>query len=83
MMRIEIPEEILSSLRIPKGDIDRVLKVDLAVALYQRGAISLGKARKLVGMEKWEFIKELGKRRIARHYTEKELREDIEFAKSS
>lgn len=57
--------------------------MDLAVTLYQRGAISLGKARKLVGMEKWEFIKELGKRRIARHYTEKELREDIEFAKSS
>jgi len=83
MLRIDIPEDVISSLKIPKNEIDRILKLDLAIALYERGAISLGKARKLAGLSKWEFIQELGKRKIERHYTEKELEEDIEFAKGS
>ena len=83
MLRIDIPEDVVSSLKLPKNEIDRILKLDLAIALYERGAISLGKARKLAGLSKWEFIQELGKRRIERHYTEKELKEDIEFVKSS
>ena len=69
------------SLKIPKHEIYRVLKIDLAISLYRRGALSLGKARKLAGLEKWEFIQELGKRKVERHYTEKELKEDIDFAK--
>lgn len=81
MMRIEIPEDILSSLRIPREEVDREVRTDLAVALYQRGALSLGKARKLAGMEKWRFIEVLGRRKIPRHYTERELREDVEFAR--
>ena len=83
MLRIEIPEDVLSSLKIPKKDINKILKLDLAMALYQRGVISLGKARKLADLNKWEFIQELEKRKIERHYTEKELEEDIKFAKSS
>lgn len=84
MLRIDIPEDVVSSLKIPKSEIDRILKLDLAIALYEGGAISLGKARKLAGMDEHEFIiQELGKRRIERHYTEKELKEDIEFAKGS
>jgi len=34
-------------------------------------------------MSKWEFIKELGKRKIEMHYTERELEEDLAFAKSN
>ena len=34
-------------------------------------------------MSKWKLIEELGKRIILRHYTEKELREDLIFAKGS
>ncbi|MEA2053642.1 MAG: UPF0175 family protein [Candidatus Thermoplasmatota archaeon] len=82
MMRIEIPEDILSSIKIPRNEVDKTIKRDLAISLYQRGAISLGKARKLAGLEKWEFLKELEKRKIPRHYTKRELKEDIEFAKS-
>ena len=57
--------------------------VGLAMVLYQREAISIGNARKLAGMSKWEFLEELGRRKIPRHYTEKELGEDLAFAKSS
>ncbi len=81
MTLVEIPEDVLASIRIPKKDIERELKTDLAVVLYQREAISIGNARKLAGMSKWEFLEELGRRKITRHYTEKELGEDLAFAK--
>ncbi len=83
MKSISIPEDVLISIKIPEKDMEKVLKRELATALYQRGVISLGKARKLAGMSKWEFIEELGKRKIERHYTERELEEDLAFAKSS
>ncbi len=83
MKLLEIPEDVLTSIKIPKKELEKALKIDLAVALYQKEAISLGKARKLAGMSKWEFLEELSKRKIPRHYTEKELEEDLNFAKSS
>ena len=79
---MSIPEDVLYSIKIPRDDLEKVLKLELATALYQRGIISLGKARKLAKMSKWEFLAELGKRKIERHYTEKELGEDLAFAKS-
>jgi len=33
-------------------------------------------------MSKWEFQEELGKRKNSRHYTEKYLMEDINFARN-
>ena len=83
MKSISIPEDVLISIKIPEKDMENVLKLELATALYQKGVISLGKARKLAGMSKWGFIEELGKRKIERHYTERELEEDLAFAKSS
>ncbi len=83
MKSISIPEDVLISIKIPEKDMENVLKQELAIALYQKGVISLGKARKLAGMSKWEFIEELGKRKIERHYTGRELEEDLAFAKSN
>ncbi len=80
MESIPIDEDILDAIKLPKKDREKMLKLELALALYQRGVISLGKARKLAEMGKWEFIDELKKRDIERHYTERELEEDIEFA---
>jgi len=82
MKSMSIPEDVLASIKIPRADLEKVLKLELAIALYQRGIISFGKARKLAGVSKWEFLEELGKRKIERHYTEKELEEDLAFAKS-
>ena len=82
MTLMEIPEDVLTSIKIPKKEFEKELKINLTVVLYQRDAISLGKARKLADMNKWEFLEELGKRKIPRHYTEKELGEDLAFAKS-
>jgi predicted HTH domain antitoxin len=83
MKLIEISEDILTSIKIPRMELEKALRIDLAIALYQREAISLGNARKLAGMSKWEFLEELGRRKVPRHYTEKEIGEDLAFAKSS
>jgi len=81
MTLVEIPDYMLASIKIPMNELERELKTDLALILYQREAISLGNARKLAEMSKWEFLEELGRRKIPRHYTEKEFMEDLTFAK--
>jgi len=79
---ISIPDDVLASMKLPEKDREKLLKIELAIALYQRGILSMGKARKLAGMSKWEFIEELAKRKVERHYTVKELEEDVAFAES-
>ena len=80
-MKLIVPEDILTSIKIPKKELEKTLKLDLAMVLYQREEVSLGNARKLAGISKWDFLEELGRRKISRHYTEKELEEDLIFAK--
>jgi predicted HTH domain antitoxin len=62
--------------------VDAELRKELALALYQRGVLSSGKACRLSEMTRWEFEELLGQRRIPRHYTEENLEEDIEYARS-
>jgi len=82
-LKLEIPDEILSALKIPLKERDAELRKELALSLYQRGALSIGKARALAGMNLWSFEELLGQRRIQRHYTEEDLKEDIKYARSS
>ncbi len=79
---IEIPKEIVSTMKLPRKRIKEYLLVDVAASLYQQGILSFGTARKLCKMTKWEFSRELGLRKVERHYEEKDLEEDIEFAYS-
>ena len=79
---LKIPESIVDALRLPPEEVEGELQKELALALYQRGVLSSGKASVLAGMTRWEFEKVLGQRRIRRHYTEKNLEEDVEYARS-
>jgi len=36
---LEIPEQVSDALRIPLDEIDQQLRIELALALYQRGAL--------------------------------------------
>ena len=78
---LEIPEEVHVALRLPPGEVERELRKELAVALYQRGILSFGKARALAQMTRWEFETLLAERRIQRHYTKEDLEEDIQYAR--
>ncbi|MCK4733328.1 MAG: UPF0175 family protein [Methanophagales archaeon] len=79
---LEIPVDVMDALRLPPGEVEAELRKELALALYQRGVLSSGKACALAGMTRWEFEDVLGQRQIRRHYTEKNLEEDIEYARS-
>ena len=79
---LKIPEDVMDALRLPPDEVETELRKELALALYQRGVLSSGKACALAGMTRWEFEEILGKRQIRRHYIEKNLKEDIEYARS-
>ena len=81
MSAIAIPEDVLNSMKIPRSEREQVLKQELAFALYQRGILAMGPARRLAGISKRDFLDELGKRKIERHYTAEEFEEDLRFAK--
>ena len=82
-LTLKIPKDVIDSLRLPPDEVEKELKKELALALYQRGILSSGKACKLAGLTRWEFEELLGRRKIRRHYTERDLEEDIEYATSS
>jgi predicted HTH domain antitoxin len=81
-LKLEIPEEVLGSLRIPPDEVEGELCKELAVALYERKALSLGKARYLARMTRWEFHELLGRRKSVRHYDVEDLEEDLAYARS-
>ena len=80
MATIEIDEEVYEALQVPEAERSQAMKRELAVSLYARDILSFGKARTLADLSKREFHELLGEREIPRHYAERELAEDIEYA---
>lgn len=80
VLKLEISEEILRALKIPPRDVEEELRKELALALYERGVLSLGKAWQLAEMTRWQFEELLGQRKVTRHYTEEDLAEDLTYA---
>jgi predicted HTH domain antitoxin len=70
-------------LKIPDKEIAARLRLEMAVHLYEEWLLSFGKAVELAEISRWTFAEELAKRKITRHYAEKELQEDIAFAEST
>ena len=80
-LTLEIPDAVEQALRLPKTQRQHELMLELAVALYARGILSLGKASELAKMSKIELGLLLGRRGIPRHYGEEELAQDLEYAR--
>ena len=79
---LEIPDQISQAMRLPLVDQQQQLMLELAVALYARGILSLGKSSELTALNKVEFGQLIGKRGIPRHYTIHDLEDDKEYAHS-
>ncbi|HQD24383.1 MAG TPA: UPF0175 family protein [Methanoculleus sp.] len=77
---IRVPQDIVQALRLPPDTVAVELQRELAVALYQRGILSSGKAADLAGMNRWEWEELLGARKIPRHYSDEDLDLDIAYA---
>jgi predicted HTH domain antitoxin len=74
---IEISDEVLDALRLPREEVDGELRAELAAVLYARGALSLGKATEMARLSRWAFEDLLAKRNIVRNYSEDDLRHDL------
>jgi len=81
-LTLKIPGNVVETLRFPPNEVEWELRKELALALYQRGVLSSAKACVLLGITRWEFEDVLRQRQIRRHYTERNLEEDIEYARS-
>ena len=80
---ITVPQNIVQALRLPPDTVAAELQRELAVALYQRGILSSGKAAALAEMTRWEWEELLGARKIPRHYADEDLDRDIAYATRS
>lgn len=76
---LEVTPEVIEATRLPYTEIAKEFRKELAIALYQRGVLPLGKVRVLAQVTRWEFEAMLGERKITRHYTETDLEDDIAY----
>jgi len=59
---LDIPDSVIQGLRVPEGEVPERLRLELALALYAQGALSLGKAAELAGMSRLPFGELAGER---------------------
>jgi predicted HTH domain antitoxin len=74
---IEVPE----SLRVPPDELGQRLRVEFALRLYEKGIASLGRARRIAGLSKWDLLELLAGERMPMHYGGEGLKENLEVAK--
>lgn len=72
-MSVIIPDDILQSARMSESE----LKLEIAIMLFEKDLISIGKARRLAGMNLLEFQREISSRGICIHYDVEEFEQDI------
>ena len=78
---LDIPDEVLAAMPMPEQERKGYLLLEIACALYARDLLSLGKAAELAGVPKITFGQEIGRRGIARHYTDAEMEADLAYAR--
>jgi len=78
--KLEIEDDIVEAIKFPRPELEQELMKELAFALYARQALPMGKARKLTGLTKREFLEALAKRKIPRQYAAEDLQEDVGYA---
>jgi predicted HTH domain antitoxin len=71
------------ALVIEDSELERVhmseqeLRLEIAIMLYQKNKISAGRAGKMSGISRMEFLEELGNRKIPVNYDEIEFQKDL------
>lgn len=81
-IHLEIPDTVADAMRLPAGsERQQRILIELAVSLYAQGILSFGKARQLCELSKYEFGMLLGRREIPRHYSQEDLKDDLNYAR--
>ncbi len=82
-------ERIAAEERVDKSTViaratDQYIKewrIRKAIKLYEDGTITVPKAASLTGLSIWEFLEELGRRKISVRYSAEDFIEDFEAAR--
>ncbi len=72
-MTLTIPLEKLGGLQVTEKD----ALVDIAIGLYKRDEVSLGRAAEVAGISSVQMLSELGRRHIPINYGPDDLQADI------
>ncbi len=81
-MLLFISEKVENALKLPEKDREKELLMLLAVKLYEKGAISLGKAAEMCGMNSRAFLALLAREEMCLNYDEAELEQDLKNRES-
>lgn len=80
-VQLEIPEEVLISLKETPATIAREMQILAAVKLFELGKLSSGRAAQLAGMPRVQFLLLLGKYQVSPFsLTTEELERDVQNA---
>ena len=72
-MTLTIPTERFGNLRVTEQD----ALVDIAIGLYKRDEVSLGRAAEVAGISSVQLLGELGRRHIPINYGPDDLQADL------
>lgn len=78
MITINIPDTVETALKLPEKERKEELVKLLAVKLYEKGLIGIGKSAELCEMSKLEFMQLLKEEGVNLNYDEEELERDLE-----
>jgi predicted HTH domain antitoxin len=76
-MVITIPETVEYALKVPSKNKEGELRKLLALKLYEKGILGMGKARELIGVSRLEFQYILKEESIPLNYDNEDLEIDL------
>jgi predicted HTH domain antitoxin len=77
LVTLDIPDSVLSALESNSQNLSEEFRLDLAVALYARGALPIGKAMELARLGRRDFEQLLKERQVRRPFDETELKREL------
>ena len=80
-VQLTLPDDIAVGLKIPHEKIKEEILKEISFIFYTQGKTSMGVARRISGLSKRDFFDELARRKISRHYSEKDINADLKYAK--
>jgi predicted HTH domain antitoxin len=80
-IRIEVPDELVTTLRRTPEEIQYDLRLRALAGLVERGLLSTGRAAELAGVSRREFLDWCGRWHIRIHrWDEADITDDLTFA---
>ncbi|MEK6656673.1 MAG: UPF0175 family protein, partial [Nitrospirota bacterium] len=77
MIKISIPDTVEMAIKLPEKERQKELLKLLAVKMYEKGILGIGKASELCGMNKLDFMSLLKEEDIPLNYDDEELQRDL------